>query len=493
MTTDNFGNNQVPTYTPTTNAQGTEEQQKERAQICRKLLFPSILYALTYTILLYKNYSSITMPVFIVATLGYFYYMTKTLHTIAIKTCIPYATGMLILGISTCFTDSAMLHILNFLGIVVLLICMSFQQYCDVKNWTIVKYLSAFGLLIGGIFGTLVDELFSDIGCYYKKHRNTKNQKVGYVLLGIAISIPFLIFVTILFCSADAVFSEVVSKIFDSVFDMGDIVGVFIVFLLVFLVSYCSARFMNQKKISESIPDFRRHEPLIGNTILGLTSVLYLFFSGIQIVSLFLGKMDLPKGYTYAQYAREGFFQLLFVSLMNIFLVLFFVEFFKDNQLMKILLTVICACTYIMIASSALRMCMYISAYRLTFLRIFVLWFLAVLAVVLSGVIIQIYKRSFPLFRYILLVVSVFYISFSFAHPDYWIAKYNLNHPTQNMGTYAVDDNYLQNLSADAAPAIAECDEKWAEEYKKEFLKEYDKNPLKFNFSTWYAYHLFKK
>ena len=57
-------------------------------------------------------------------------------------------------------------------------------------------------------------------------------------------------------------------------------------------------------------------------------------------------------------------------------------------------------CTFIMIASSVMRMIIYIRYYYLTFLRIFVLWMLAVLFVMFIGVLINIYRESFPLFRY---------------------------------------------------------------------------------------------
>ena len=39
-------------------------------------------------------------------------------------------------------------------------------------------------------------------------------------------------------------------------------------------------------------------------------------------VYLFGGLMQLPSGYTYARYAREGFFQLLFVCILNVIIVL---------------------------------------------------------------------------------------------------------------------------------------------------------------------------
>lgn len=484
MTTqNNVSNVTPPTYS---------DKNAERVYICSKLLFPSILYACIYVLLLYKNYNSITMPLFVLATLGYCLYCIKMFQMITQKVFVLYAIGMLSLGISTCCTNSILFHVVNFLGIILILLCMLLHQYFNVRNWTLAKYITELGSTLLGTIGCLTD-FFSDITCLGKTKANKRNTVIGYILLGIGISIPFLIFVTILFCSADAVFKDFVTGIFDFDFKIADVIGVLFTFVMVLLTSYCCIRFFNRKEISEDVPDFRRFEPIIANTILSLTGILYLLFSSIQILYLFLGNMTLPDGYTYAEYAREGFFQLLFVSLLNIVLVLFFLSFFRENKFLKVLLTIISGCTYIMLASSALRMCMYISIYRLTSLRIFVLWFLALLAFLLAGVIILIYKHKFPIFRYMLVIVSVFYIGLSFAHPDYWIAKYNLSHPAPSMETYEIGNEYLQHLSADAAPAIVSCKEPWVENYRNRIIKEYKKDIRSFNFSTWNAYRLLKK
>lgn len=470
----------------------TPEQKEERTHIFKTLFLPSIIYACLYVILLYKNYDSITMPFFVLATLGYCFYCTQKLYVVTKKTAIPYAIGMLLLGISTCCTDSLQLQIFNFFGIIALLLCMLLHQYCNVRNWTITKYVLALGnTLLGAI--CCIGDFFSDMACFRKAHKSKRNAKIGYMLLGILIAIPFLLVVTVLFYTADAVFADVIQNVFDFDFDMGNFFGIAFTFLFVLFASYCGIRFLNQRKITVEVPDLRRLEPIVANTILSLTAALYLLFSGIQILYLFIGNMTLPDGYTYAQYAREGFFQLLFVCMMNIALVLFFLGCFKENLLLKILLTIISGCTYIMLASSALRMCMYIGEYRLTFLRIFVLWFLALLAILLVGIVILIYKRQFPMFRYLLVVVSVCYIGFSFSHPDYWIAKYNLTHAAPNTTTTETGNEYLQRLSADAAPAIVECEEPWVDNYEERILEDYNDNLRKFNFSTWKAYRLFKK
>ena len=87
--------------------------------------------------------------------------------------------------------------------------------------------------------------------------------------------------------------------------------------------------------------------------------------------------MQLPAGVTYAEYARRGFFQLLFVCVLNLAAVLFIQSYFKENRVLKALLLAISGCTLIMTASSACRMLLYIRAYQLTFLRVSVLVALA--------------------------------------------------------------------------------------------------------------------
>ena len=119
-------------------------------------------------------------------------------------------------------------------------------------------------------------------------------------------------------------------------------------------------------------------------------------------------------------------------------------------MVLKIVLTIISGCTYIMILSSALRMLMYIDRYHLTFKRIQVLWTLAVIFLLMTGVTIFIYHKKFPLFAYGMAVVTVFYIALSFSHPDYWIARYNLTHEAYTES----GRRYLAGLSSDAAPAI---------------------------------------
>ena len=135
-----------------------------------------------------------------------------------------------------------------------------------------------------------------------------------------------------------------------------------------------------------------RTDPVAGITFAGILAAVYVVYSGIQILFLFLRlDMGLPEGVTYSQYAHQGFWQLLAVRLINFAAVLICRMVFDENRILKIILTVVSVCTCIMIVSAAYRMILYVSEYYLTFLRVLVLWFLAVLMIIFFGVIYSIY------------------------------------------------------------------------------------------------------
>ena len=75
------------------------------------------------------------------------------------------------------------------------------------------------------------------------------------------------------------------------------------------------------------------------------------------------------------------------VCILNLMIVLVGINLFKESKILKTILCVISLCTFVMIASSAYRMILYIRFYYLTFLRIFVLWALVVIALLMIGII----------------------------------------------------------------------------------------------------------
>ena len=74
----------------------------------------------------------------------------------------------------------------------------------------------------------------------------------------------------------------------------------------------------------------------------------------------------------------------------------------------------------------------------------------------MAGVVVNILKEQFGLFRYCMSVVTVFYLLFSFGKADALIASYNV---AQLGGEMSYRDvAYLTGLSADAVPVLSSCE-----------------------------------
>ncbi len=390
--------------------------------------------------------------------------------------------AIVLLGVSTFCTDDGRLIFFNKLGIFLLMMSLLLKQFFDTSGWKLGKFLVSICQIVFASLGEL-GRPFLDFAGWRKGKETANGRKILYAALGLVIGVPIMLVVLLLLSSADALFRQMMERIFVNI-RLGNIMNVLLRISFLFFASYSLTAYLCKHRISEKVQDRRKGEPVLAITVTGLLTFLYLMFSGIQIGALFLGQMQLPEGYTYAMYAREGFFQLLAVSLLNLVIVLLCLDFFRESRVLKIILTLMSLCTFVMIASSAMRMVIYIRFYYLTFLRILVLWALAVLALLFAGVVVSIFREDFPLFRYSAAVVTVLYLALSFAHPDYLIARVNIsNAPHVETAESAYEETagtedfsrtelfgskegfflasgryndfrYLTRLSADAAPAL---------------------------------------
>ena len=423
-------------------------------------LIMSMVYGGLFTLCLYRNMSGITFPVITAVSLWISVLFLKKAGITLQKGTLRYFAEIFLLGISTVLTDNGFFHFFNNVGIILLfMMAMAHQLYED-SEWGFSDYVKKFFSMLW-IWIISVGEIFHRSG---KKEKvpTTKRKNAGSVLWGILAAVLMLIIVLPLLMMSDEIFSSFFSflnpfHLFLEV-DFSNIIGIIFTFLvgMAALYSFFAGLFkMNLGGKDERKPGKSNY--VTGITFTGIMAAVYVLYSGIQILFLFL-RLDsgLPEGVTYSQYAHQGFWQLLFVSLINFVTVLICVKIFEDNKMLKILLTVISVCTCIMILSAAYRMILYVNEYNLSFLRVLVLWFLAVLMIIFCGVIYSIFSRDFRLFRYITAVVSVCYILFSFSHPDALIAGYNIQNArsAEDMDLYYM----IYFLSDDAAGQIAKID-----------------------------------
>ncbi len=440
---------------------------------CRWYQMMSLIYGGIFTFCLYRNMSGITVFLMTVMLVGISVLFLKRAGIILQKGTVRYFAGILLLGISTVLTDNGFFHFFNRVGIILLfMMAMAHQIYRDTE-WGFTEYVKKF-FIMTGTWITSAGELFHSVGkkssgnkaeiSGEENARKLKRKKTGAVLTGILAAALMLIIVMPLLMMSDEIFSQIFFSIFHFLspleilrkIDLGNITGILFTFLfgMISLYAFFAGLFrMNLGGKDKKTQGNSNH--VTGITFTGIMAFVYVLYSGIQILFLFF-RLDtgLPEGVTYSQYAHQGFWQLLFVSIINFVTVLVCNRIFEEDRVLKLLLTVISVCTCIMILSAGYRMILYVSEYNLSFLRILVLWFLAVLMIIFFGVIYSIYRKEFRLFRYMTAVVSVCYILFSFSRPDALIADYNIRNVQTSKDT---DIRYLMySLSWDAAPRIAQ-------------------------------------
>lgn len=430
----------------------------------------TLVYALLYALCMFKNSSGIAYPFFIAGSLLYICLSFSKLEISLKKGSCFQMICMMLLAVATFATDDGRIIFFNKLGIFLLAICLVLHQFYDTYKWGLGKFFTSILQSIGNVFCELPAPV-RDAKAYFQQKKGKHNQKVLAAVLGVVITIPVLVVILTLLGSADVVFREVTRELLEWL-KLENLANILFRTVICFFGAYALLTYMCGRHISEEVPDRRRGEPILMIIITSALTLIYMYFSAIQIVYLFMGKLELPQGYTYAEYARQGFFQLLLVGIINLIIVLCTMAYFKESKMLKAILTLMSLCTFVMIASSAYRMIINIRYYYLTFMRILVLWSLVILLFLFVGVIIHIWKGSFRLFKYGVTVVSVLYIALAFSHPDYWIAKVNLgNAEGQPKSAFAEefflaehdyeDYYYIASLCADAAPVVFEfMDEK---------------------------------
>lgn len=447
----------------------------------------SFVYALFYTFCLYGNTSGITYPFFVGGTLLFFGYFTRKSGSSSAegnrdrnkdgkkahinKTFLT--VSIIVAGTLNCTTDSGVLLFFNKLLLLVLFNIQLLQCWHDLTGWSILAYIKGGTKMLLGGLGAAIAPVYDVLACLQLRRMggDQSGKKASCTRLfrsvgiGLAIVFPMAMFIALLLASADAVFGRLMYDLLTFSVDLdafGDIIGIAILIIVVFAVCYGLFAY-NTESQNISLIDRAAAagntswDAYIAVTVNGVMCLMYVIFSGIQVVSLFFGK--LPEGYTYSSYARHGFFELVVVCLFNIILVLCTLAYFESSRLLRALLTVICGCTYIMTISSAYRMLLYIASYQLTFLRLLVLWGLVMIAVVMTGVLVYTYHQKFSLFRFVLITLTVGWLCFSAAHPDYWIASYNI---AASEDGKECDSAYLRRrLSLDAVAALP--DEIWVD------------------------------
>lgn len=357
-----------------------------------------------------------------------------------------------ILSITLSLTNNRMMLVTSLLGILMLLTLFLYHQFDADEGW---GFARVFSKLLEAAFSPLnrMFQIFSD--GVKSKERHEINSVYIYIGVGILIAVPSVIAVSAILMSADGLFERVMEAMFGWIsleIDFGKIIK----FAFLTCFSYAFLAFMMTRHEEGAAPRTVKHQPVTAIVVYGVLTFVYAFFCIVQLGYLFVQKDSVMNGY--ANSAREGFFQLTFVGILNLLLVINGVAHLQKNKLLDAIMLVMSVCTYGMMLSAAIKMYLYVRNYHLTVLRLMVSWAIVVIAVIFAGVIKNIYDEKLPLFKYAMHVFCICFILLAFARPDYVVAQYNLK-----IADDYEDFNYLRrNLSIDIVPVVEAVREKYA-------------------------------
>ncbi|MBQ5772415.1 MAG: DUF4173 domain-containing protein [Clostridia bacterium] len=311
-----------------------------------------------------------------------------------------------------------------------------------------------------------------------RSHASRKLWKtVGWVLLGLCIAvIPTVIVAALL--SYDAQFTALLERLLsfslDGFFEtVGDLILAVPLAMLLFGTLFAvKARAKKTGSAEErpfSVGRFRVMPPALLCAAVTPILLLYVLFFVSQwsyYVSAFTHV--LPSGMTYAQYAREGFFQLFTVSIINALLLLALHLLMRTPPsgkpiLRRIYSAVLALLTLVLIATALSKMILYIHSYGLTQKRVYASAVMLFLAVCFLSVLLRQLIRRFPSVPVTLVAGLLLAAAMTLGNPDALIASYNVDAYLRG-DLETVDVEALADLGDSAIPAMVKLEWVWKEE-----------------------------
>lgn len=293
-------------------------------------------------------------------------------------------------------------------------------------------------------------------------------KKILQIFIGILIGVPIILIFYELLCKIDEGFRTVISipslvnELFDSqiqnLFCL--ILGIpvaYYMFGLIYGLETTKKEPSNKEPVVEVTGRCGFMSMTTITTILTMVDMLYILFFAVQAGYLFSAFNNiLPKQYTYAEYARRGFFELCAICVLNL-LLLFFAHIIcegANRKVLKIFSLTIYGFTAIFLVIAFRKMILYITTYGLTQKRMLTCWLMIFFAVVIIiGVLREFYH--FAMLRYIAFTAAILFTVCSLSNMDQMIA-YNNAWLYENGKMSSPDYVTLVDCGAAALPSVNE-------------------------------------
>lgn len=419
----------------------------------------------TWSVILFPEKEiGLSMILFVVPFIYYLIHILEKNNKIVSKKAKLLIIPIILLASTYFIYNNKFFYVVNIIAIVLLIAYMIYRMFNEevkcgmelIKN-TIGVYFSPLGFL-EKTFDRL-SESFAERKSMKKKKQDS--QKMVKIAKAIGITLPILIIVLILLSSADEIFGSIFKEIEKGLWKIIIEINIinlisrilFAIIITIYLLTFFNYLIKKYKKQESNVKKAKvPKDNFTIKVILGTLNLVYLIFCIIQVKSLFMGKVE-----NYANYARQGFFQLMLVSLINLITILIAKKSENEGEkrgniyinTMSIIMIVF---TLIILLSSAMRMNYYESAYGFTLLRLLVYCTLFTEVLLLIPTIAYVLNAKFNLPKVYFTIIIIVYVCMNFANFDALIAKRNV---TRFVKTGKIDVEYLtEKTSTDAVKQI---------------------------------------
>ena len=241
------------------------------------------------------------------------------------------------------------------------------------------------------VFKLFPKNLFKNLKFIKIDTKKDKNDKIINIIFGTIIGVFISGLILALLTSADAYFDKFLSSIVTNInvdFNLWYVIKGIIYFVILFVIGI---NLFKNKEIALKESKMSRVNKTVVTTMLFIVNFVFVLFLISEISKLCGNFLKVPKGYIYSSYAREGFFQLLFVTLINFGIILYLIyktNLVKEDKKVKYLVLSLIAFSIFLIFNSYYRMFLYIGRFGFTNLRLQVILFLF-MEIILFGFIIK--------------------------------------------------------------------------------------------------------
>lgn len=371
------------------------------------------------------------------------FYYVKENYFLDVQTISLYAFLYLFCIPNFFFTD-LFLKFVNSCLMQVLLIysfyqCGEDQLMGKESDWIVLDLLRAIGKVP-----------FRVLSCMRNSHivplaQQESLKKIGFILLGILVSLPLLAMILPLLMSADATFSTFIKSFH---FDWGNLpYQIVLLFfslcmaLYLFLIAFGTSRFSREELHLDTL---ETHQSTLASfhcipapilltveCILTIVYGIFLFISTSEIIAhLHASKFT----FSFSEFAREGFFQLCVIAFLNLCILSSISLITKKGTSNQSCKAILCIETLLLILTAGSKLGLYIAMYGLTSLRIYSCWFLIVLFGIFCLLLYRIFHKGptiLPAFRFICISFLILNLCnpnglISFVNQQYYHSDFSL-------------------------------------------------------------------